>query len=176
MSFEIELTREERALLSGIELDQSKMDHGAYLRQGPLILQLLQSLRQRNAIPSVRLLYWTDPDYNTGRLRTSNLGLFERNGCKGEQVYKHPNFLSYLRYFIFGANLPNPAASEFKEIVGDPNWVTSGDITEITKGTRSIVRKYGLHGEEEEFYRLALDIGLSQTFSKAVRDAAKQVR
>ena len=72
--------------------------------------------------------------------------------------------------------MPEGAISEFEEVIGNPEWVSSGDITDITKGTRNNVRKYGLQAEDEEFYRLALDVGLSQSYAHIVRDAVKQVR
>ena len=176
MGYAVELTKEEFALLSSIEIDQSKLDHEQFSRQGPLILELLQSLFERKAIPEIRLKYWTDPEYQIGRFKTSNKGLFERNGNQGAEIYFHPNFLTYLRYFLFGAQLPAAAIREFEEVVGNPEWVSSGDITRITKGTRTIVRNCGLKDEDEEFYRLALDVGLSQWFAKPVRDAAKGTR
>lgn len=176
MSYEVELTKDESETLSGIELDQSALDHEQYKRQAPLILELLRSLAERNAIPEIRLKYWSDPEYHIGRLKTSYKGRFERNGNQGDEIYIHPNFLPYLRYFLFGPQLPASAIGEFEKVVGNPEWVSSGDVTDISKGTRAIVRKYGLHDDDEEFYRLALDIGLSQWFAKSVRDAVKQVR
>ena len=176
MRYLIELTDKEAEDLSGIELDQSALDHEQYQRQAPLVLALLESLAERNAIPKVRLMYWSDPEYQIGRVKASHKGLFERNGRKGDEIYTHPNFLKYLRYFLFGVQLPQAAIAEFEEVVGNPEWVSSSDVTDITKGTRAIVRKFGLQGDEEEFYRLALDVGLSQSFAKHVRDAAKQVK
>ena len=176
MAYEIELTKEESEILSGIELDKSLLDHEQYKRQGPLILELLRSLAERGAIPDVRLKYWTDPEYHIGTVKASHKGLFERNGRQGDEIYTHPHFLKYLRYFLFGAQLPEAAIAEFEEVVGNPKWVSSGDITDITKGTRAIVRKYGLQDNNEEFYRLALDFGLDQWFAKAVSDAVRQIK
>lgn len=176
MGYEVVLTNEEEKWLAGIELDQSKLDPQRHQQQGPLVIMLMKSLVERDAIPEVRLLYWSDPKYQVGRLNASHTGMFERNGRQGEEIYTHPHFLNYLRYFLFGAQLPEGALSEFEETVGNPNWVSSGDISVITKGTRAIVRKYGLQAEVEEFYRLALDVGLSQSYARIVLDAVKQVR
>lgn len=176
MGYQVELTEDETEILNGIELDQTALDHEQYQRQAPLILELLRSLAERNAIPEIRLKYWSDPEYHIGRLKTSYRGRFERNGNQGDEIYIHPNFLPYLRYFLFGAQLPAAAIAEFEKVVGKPEWISSGDITDINKGTRDIVRKYGLQDQDEEFYRLALDVGLDQWFAKSVRDAVKQVR
>ena len=176
MGYQVDLTEDETEILNGIELDQTALDHEQYKRQAPLILELLRSLAERNAIPEIRLKYWLDPEHQIGRLKASHKGLFERNGRQGDEIYTHPHFLKYLRFFLFGAQLPARAIAEFEEVVGNPEWVSSGDITDISKGTRAIVRKYGLQDEDEEFYWLALDVGLSQWFAKSVRDAVKQVR
>lgn len=176
MDYAIELTDEESEILSGIELDQPVLDHEQYKRQGPLVLRLLKSLVERSAIPEARLLYWSDPEYQIGRLKASHKGLFERSGRQGDEIYTHPHFLKYLRYFLYGANLPEGAIFEFEKVVGNPEWVSSGDITDITKGTRDIVRRHGLKDQDEEFFRLALDVGLDVWFAKSVRDSVKQVR
>lgn len=176
MVYAIELTDEESEILSGIELDQSALDHEQYKRQGPLVLSMLKSLVERSAIPKTRLRYWSDPEYQIGRFKASHKGLFERNGRQGDEIYTHPHFLNYFRYFLYGASLPEGAIAEFERVVGNPKWVSSGDITEIAKGTRDIVRRHGLQGQEEEFFRLALDFGLDVWVAKSVRDSVKQVR
>ncbi len=175
MGYAIELTDDENTLLSDIELEQSNLDHERYKRQVTLVLQLLKSLRKRGAIPATRWQYWSEPEYQMGRLKTSYKGLFERNGRRGDEIYTHPHFLSYLRYFLFGAQLPEQVITEFEVVVGDPGWVSSSDMTKIVKGTRRIVRKYGLHEAYEEFHRLALDVGLTQGYAKEIFNAVKQV-
>jgi len=175
MGYAIELTEEELALLADIEFDVLRLDHVRLVRQAPQVLHLLKSLVDREAIPEARLRYWSEPEYQIGRVKGSRKGLFERNGRQGQEIYTHPHFLEYLRYFLFGAQLPEQAIAELEEIVGNAEWVTSGDVTKITKGTRRIVREHGLQGEHEEFYRLALDMGLSQSFARTVLAAAKQV-
>jgi hypothetical protein len=176
MSYAIELTDEETVLLSDIELDAMQLDYEKLKRQEPHVLGLLKSLLDRGAIPQTRLRYWSDPNFQNGRVKASHKGLFERNGTVGQEIYTHPHFLDYLRYFLFGAQLPERVIAEFGVVVGNPNWVTSGDVTNITKGTRRIVREYGLQTEHEEFYRLALDMGLSLSFAQSVRDAVKRVK
>ncbi|MEM8579648.1 MAG: hypothetical protein AAF922_11505 [Pseudomonadota bacterium] len=123
MGYAIKLTNNESVILSGIELDQSALDHEQYKLQGPMVLNLLKSLSERNAIPEVRLRYWSDAEYQIGRLKASHKGLLERNGRHGDDIYTHPHFLKYLRYFLFGAQLPAGAITEFEEVVGNPEWV-----------------------------------------------------
>ena len=176
MAYAIELTEAESEVLSGIELDALQVDCMQYQRQAPLVLRLYESLKDRNAIPEVRQRYWADPEYRIGSGNQSHKGIFEKNGRRGVEIYTHPHFLQYLRYFLFGAQLPDPVIKEFEEIVGNPQWVTSGDVANITSGARRVARKYGLQTEAEEFYRLALDIGLSQSYARAVRDAVMKAK
>lgn len=175
MDYDIQLTSKETDLLTGIEFDQSKLDYERHARQKRLVLKLWKSLAGRDAIPENRWHYWSDPEYQIGQINASHNDLFERYGRQGEEIYVHPHFLEYLRYFLFGAQLPERAISEFEKVVGDPKGISSGDLPHIRKETRAIIRKFGLQNKEEEFYRLALDVGLSQWFAQSVREAAKQV-
>jgi hypothetical protein len=111
----------------------------------------------------------------TGRIRTSHKGLFERNNCAGDEIYTHPHFLKYLRYFLFGAELPPNVVAEFEAEVGEPRWVSLSDAIPLGKAAREITKRHGLtpHSAAEEFFKLCLDLGLSvnvaDTVSRAVR-------
>ena len=177
-NYAIELTDGESAHVAGIELDKSKVDYEACQKQGPLILQLLESLGKRKAIPEIRNQYWTEPRFHHGRINSSNKGLFEHNGAAGNDIYIHPHFLPFLRYFLFSANLPAPVIEAFEQQVGNPEWVTSGDVQGITKRVRALMREFRLDkgSAREEFYRLSLDMGLDQIYAQVVLRAAKQVR
>ena len=180
--FHIDLTPEERALVARIDL---RSDHGrnhdearaAYLANQEPILALLRSLEARNAIPVQRLRYWGDVAYNpTGRIRTSRKGLFERNGCTGDEIYTHQHFLAYLRYFLYGAELPESVMHEFATRVGEPRWVSSSDAIPLGKAAREIAGRHGLtdYGAPEEFFKLCLDLGLSVDVARTVLRAVKR--
>ena len=90
--YRLELTSEEAALVEVTDLRLSRRNHdeahAAYLANRRPILALLKSLSKRGAIPAERLNYWNDPDYNSDRrYKVSNKGLFERNGCTGQEIY-----------------------------------------------------------------------------------------
>ena len=174
MTYRIELTEREKVLEQQIEFDALKLEGDDLIVQSDAVLELLRSLLNRDALPEARKKYWTDPEYQNGRVKESHRGLFERSGCRGEDIYVHPHFLKYLEYFLYGAKLPKAVTSQFQEVVGDPRWVTSSDVTPITKSVRKLVREYGLQGEAEEFFRPALDSGPSLSFARAVRDGARQ--
>lgn len=177
-NYAVELTAEESVLLSQIEFDTSKLTHEIYVRQAPLILRLLESLDQRKAVPDIRLKYFTDPRFHHGRIKDSKKGLFERNKNVGDEIYTHPSFLQYLRYFLFGADLPGPVIEAFEQHVGEARWMSSGDVPAAAKRTRALIREFSLDraSTPEEFYRLSLDMGMNETYAHAVFRAAKQVR
>lgn len=127
--YRIKPTESEAATLSQIDLKDSHRNHdeghAAYKANAQPILALLKSLSDRSVVPKERLNYWDDPRYHEGKIKASRKGLFERNGCTGAEIYTHPHFLSYLRYFLFGADLPDDVISAFEEKVGNPQWVSS---------------------------------------------------
>lgn len=179
--YHIALVPDEQALLSqinfGLEAGKLADAHEVYLANQVPILGLLKSLTSRDAIPAPRVRYWTDPEYFLGRSKTSHRGIFEKNGNRGDEIYIHPHFLKFLRYFLFGADLPAGVIASFEEKVGNPEWVTSSDIVPISHHARSLMRQYQLPYEApEEFFKLALDMGLSLYTASAIQGSAKQAR
>lgn len=180
--YEIDLTPEEQVLLNAIDLRDTHADHdegrAAHLANRQPVLALLQSLDEREAIPDERLNYWLEPEYYTGRHKTSHKGMFERNGCTGEDIYIHPHFLPYFRYFLFGVDLPEEVVERFEERVDECIWVTSSDIIPIAKCARTLTRRFGLEGRtaSEEFFKLCLDMELGLSTADHVRRLVMQVR
>lgn len=180
--YHIDLTDEEEALVEAIDLRVSHVHHGeahtVYRANRRSILELLQSLCDRSAVPEERLKYWNDPDYNSSGRKTSHKRVFERNGRTGEDIYTHPHFVPYLRYFLFGADLGDPVIGRFEAKVGNPEWVTSGDILPIGKQAQDLVRQYHLDRPHaaEEFFKLCLDMGLGLSVGRLVRRSVMQLR
>jgi hypothetical protein len=180
--YHIKLTDSEAAKLAQIDLRGIHRNHDegheAYKANAQPILALLHSLSERSAIPPERLNYWNDPRYHQGRIKASRKGLFERNGCKGADIYTHPNFIRHLRYFLFGTELPDEVITAFEEKVGNPQWVSSSDIVPIGKFARDLTRQYRLDKADapEEFFKLCLDMGLSLMTAESVMRSVKQVR
>ena len=180
--YRLPLTKEETALVQQIDLSGTHQSHAAahdaYLKNQEPILALLSSLEQRNAISEHWIRYWTDPAYNPGRIKASRQGLFERNGCSGTDIYIHPNFIRHLRYLLFGSELLDHIRSAFMRETGDPQWVSSSDAITLGKYARKQVRENGMIGATaaEEFFKLALDIGLNLAPALVVMESVKQVR
>jgi hypothetical protein len=180
--YHIGLTDTEAATLAKIDLQISHRDHDkgheAYKANKEPILALLKSLGERNAIPQVRLSFWSDSRFQFGRIQASRKGIFERNGCRGDDIYTHPHFIPYLRYFLFGTELPDEVIAAFEAKVGNPQWVSSSDILPIGKVARDLTRQHRLDATHapEEFFKLCLDMGLGLSTAESVMRSVKQIR
>jgi hypothetical protein len=134
--------------------------------------------QKRNAIPEQRLSYFNDPEYNPGPGTHSRHESFLRNAGTDEEVVRHPHFLPYLHYFIYGADLPAALKQEFQQ-KADDYWVKPGDLAKCAK---QLVRKYDIERHpmnyrvKDAFYQLALDCGCDKGTARSVRDAVTQVK
>lgn len=180
--FHIDLTEEEASLLSQIDLRTKHPSHdeahAAHNANKAPVIALVRSLSERKAVPPERLNYWNDPAYNPGRIKASRKGLFERNGCVGEDIYTHPHFIPHLRYVLFGADLPDEVMTAFEAGVGNPTWVSSSDIIPIGKLARDLTRRHGLDksAAADEFFKLCLDMRLGLSTALSVMRAVQQIR
>ncbi|ATY30607.1 hypothetical protein [Sphingomonas psychrotolerans] len=180
--FRLPFTEAEEALVARIDFGQGHNTHtdrhAAFLSNKEPILALLESLSERGAVPDQRLRYWNDPEYQPGRLKGSRKQLFERHNDNAEEIYTHPHFIPYLRYILFGADLPTQVMTEFEAEVGNPEWVSYGDALELGSFARSLVRRHGLQPHEacEEFFKLSLDLGLSVDESLRIRRTVMETR
>jgi hypothetical protein len=174
----VELTEQERRLLNRIELDALSLKHENARQNGDLACELMKSLLLRNAIPEVRMEYFSIPQFNVGGHGSSRMAIFERNGTRGDDIFKHPHFLKYLSYFIYGARLPDRVIRDFCHEVQKCGQVTSGDIAPLGKFAKRQTRSEQLDPgtAAEEFYKLALDCRLSESTARSIRDDVKRVR
>jgi len=180
-SLAVELTEKERHLVSRIDFDPLARSHDRDTWQpvADAMSELMHSLLQRNAIPEVRKKFFTDPAYNIGGHGLSRLQVFEKNGTRGDAVFRHGNFLKYLRYFLYGPDLPKAVIDAFQKKVldcGEP--FTSGDALSVAEYARQLTRAHRLNSgaAAQEFYKLALDCGLDAGDARVVRDSVQKVR
>jgi hypothetical protein len=172
----IELTEAEEVILTEIKMDPHLLgDYVDAKRNGVLVQKLIKSLISRQAFPEARIRYFVDPNYNVGGRGTSHRAIFERNGTRGENIYGHPRFLPFLRYFLAGAQLPVAVIDSFCREVLNCGAVTSGDIIPLGKWARQQARLHHLESTQarEEFYKLALDCGLSPDHARSIRNAVR---
>ncbi|WP_062788435.1 hypothetical protein [Novosphingobium capsulatum] len=179
--YRIALTDYERCLADAINLEDDwdcPEAHEIYLANARLIPELLAALAKRGAMPSHWLKYWTDPACNPGRIRASRQGLFERNGCMGEDIYTHPNFVRHLRYLLLGCELTRHLRETFLKKAGNPRWISSRDAIDLGKFARKLARENGLAAYEatEEFLKLALESGFTASAALTLREAVSQLR
>lgn len=169
----IDLKDDEAALLTRINFDAH--DRDAIRQSCAASAELTPLLLARGAIPAERLAYFTDPDSFDGK--RSRLEVFERNGTKGDEVLEHPNFLKHLRYFVHGSRLPLRVQNAMRDIVGDPEHFTSGDLEPVRVLARHLVRDQGLGATSADaFFQLMLDLGLSADQAHSVRKTVATVR
>lgn len=178
----IELTVEEKAPLGRIDFAPlrlpEKHDPEHWNAVGEAALALMKSLIARNAIPDVRSKYFTDPDFNVGGRGRSRAQIFEKNGTHGEEIFRHPHFLKYLHYFLYGPDLPPAVIEAFRQKIADMGPVTSSDIVPLSAFARKLTRDHRLRGDDpaEEFFKLALDCGLERFEARSIRDSVKAAR
>lgn len=183
--YHIQLTEEESLVLNDITLHPpcDADSNEWYKTNERLIPRLMESLLNRKAIPEVRLSYFCDSKYQTDRrLKLSRRDIFEKNGTIGQDIYVHPHFLKYLRYFLFGACLPEIVITKFEahyESVTKGN-LTSGDYDPIAKYAKKLSREYSLSqtgiDPREEFFKLCLDMGLSLFSANIIKDFIRNVK
>ena len=175
---DFDLTAPEKELLTSIKFDPRLLfNYEDDQRNGNAACELMRSLLARHAIPKPRVKYFIDPSYNIGGRGKSRKEVFERNGCKGADIFRHPTFLEFLRYFLYGAELPEPVIQEFRDIARFMGEVTPKSITFLSKPARNLTVAYSLdpHEAGDEFYKLGLDCGLKPAYADDVRRAVRKI-
>jgi len=177
---QIELAPAEQKLAEQIIFDvlQKPLEYEETLENSERAAALMRMLTERKAIPEQRLRYFTDADYNPGRGKESRFTYFRNNAGSTDEVLRHPHFLPYLHYFIYGTDLPTELKQEFLKKAED-FWVKSG---ELAKFAQQLVRKYKLERHpmnyrlKEVFYQLSLDCGCTEGTARSVREAVMKVK
>ena len=170
----IELTDSEAELYSRI-LESPK--HDGWHEVADAMEALVASLRDRNAVPEIRLRLFYDPDYaETGN--KSRQQVFESNGTAGNEIYRHPHFIPYLCHFIRGPDLPKDAIDGLCTILNEDRGTSGMVMDQYRKHSRASIRKHGLNPSEAatEFFRLGVEIGMEIHDARTLRDAARSTR
>jgi hypothetical protein len=145
------------------------------IENGKRAERLMLSLLNRNAIPKSRWRYFYVPKYNISHPQTSRYTLLIKKAGAAEKVYRHSDFREILRYFVFGADLPNVVKEAFHTTFAE----TSGNRAALAELARRLVRQQQVDCRSqpsEAFYQLALDFGLEQWDARALRDSVKSVK
>ncbi|MDP3072299.1 MAG: hypothetical protein Q8N18_18555 [Opitutaceae bacterium] len=170
------LTVTEKKILAQVDFDLTQTGSEA-LPSLTAACQLTKSLLDRKAIPEPRIRYFFDPEFNLGK-NYSRKDQFERRGNQGDAIYTHPHFLKYLRYFLFGPDLPPTAIGAFAQRVTESGgFVSDSDYPDLNQIVRQAIKTYGLDpaAAAEEFFKLALECGLDPSTARRFRDTAKKI-
>lgn len=173
---DIDLTEKELGLLRQIAFDWASHDQ---LRASIMpMVTLAESLLKRQAVPEIRLLYFTDPERNPGGRGKSRQEIFEGNGTAGPEIIAHPHFLPYLQYFIYGPRLPPATIRAFKEAAALSGYLSGHDIQELTPGAKAAVRELRMEPQAaaDEFHKLALECGAMPASAATLRQSIRAVR
>ena len=138
---------------------------------------LMRSLINRNAIPDIRLRYFKDPNLNS-HIKKSHQQIFEQNGTTGIAIFRHQGFIPFLKYFVFGPDLPDPVIEGFIQIVEREQYISGSDMPGLEKFARDETRRFDLvpHKASEEFYKLSLECGINKDLSQMIRNAIHTIR
>jgi hypothetical protein len=138
--------------------------------------RLTQSLLDRNAIPKVRIKYFTQPEYNLPTSRKSRQQVFEHNGKSGSRIFEDPAFLKYLRYFIYGADLPWELKVDLQAAKSNAYYEN-----EFVDEAYSIVKRHrpaiAIEDEvlAEEIFKYTLDIGTELSACKGLWEKVRKI-
>ncbi len=173
---QIELTDEEKAWIAEIVFVPDNPHEQWHTERNQELASLLtHSIFRRDAVPKHRKLWFIDPVLNPGGRGKSRKDAFQ-GSSDPERMIRHPHFLRYLHYFIFGPKLPQPLMAEFDRAVRDCGMVTSGDVDPLCRKARELARRHGLDKRSaDEFYKLALET-MGPHYAGSIRDAVMQVR
>jgi hypothetical protein len=176
--FAIALSSDEQSLLSQINIDPRTLKAASDSRKnGEAVCLLMRALLHRNAIPSHRRNWFTQADCNPAGRCKSRQQVFEGNGTAGDDIFRHPHFLPYLKYFLFGPDLAHETIDRFRQAVADCGNTTSGDIGPLCGLARNLARQQRAGRDlAEEFFKLALECGQDPFDAREVSDSVKRIR
>ncbi|WP_057091931.1 hypothetical protein KV708_08565 [Comamonas thiooxydans] len=173
---DIELTEGELLLLKEIKFNARSHDELRALI-GPMA-SLATSLLDREAIPEVRLLYFTEAERHPSGRGKSRQDVFEANGTVGDEILSHPHFLKYLEYFIFGPALPQQTIESFKDAAQFGEHLSRSDMSDLLPTAKQMVKSQRLDPNiaAEEFHKLALECGALPSTASSLRDSIRKIR
>lgn len=173
LPFKIELSESEQRLYDRIDFSAYPGSESA-LAAGKSSHELMDSLIKRDAVPAIRWSYFAEP-FPDGRGK-SILKYFQSNP-RGTHVFEDTNFVHhYLRYFIYGPNLPRRTMEQFCQIVRDDIDLRERLCRFVREEVHNadFLRRTDL---QVEFYRLALEcIPDDHALALSIREAAIQAR
>lgn len=173
---DIELTAREEELLAALSFDRPSCD--TWPQTQVAMTELAQRLLERKAIPEVRLRYLTDPECNPGGRGKSRKDIFEKNGIHSDEILRHPHFLKYLEYFLYGPELPGEIVTKFKDTAASYGHLSGSDVLALAPAARAVVRRerLNLYEASEEFFKLAVECRAMPWSADSLRKDIRAIR
>ena len=168
----IALTDYETQLYKGL-LSVNKTDGGFSVADA--MENLFMSLKNRNAIPEIRMLIFRDPKYAELRSKSPEM-IFKSNGLSSKDIIRHGHFIEYLRYFIEGPCLPDIVIKDFCEILNNDGGTSGILLEKLCRFVRSYIRENDIDRKKaaSNFFRLAQELYISNAHS--IRKSAINTR
>jgi len=177
---QIVLAPEEQMLVGRISFDEAmNIPREAVRDSSEAAAELTKSLLARKVVPEIRVRYFTDPELNIGGHGKSRKQIFEGNGTRGDAIFRHRHLLKYLKYFIYGPQLPSETIQRFRQVLIDDRGTSGMVLSQLQKVARDEARRLGLQKRvqlAEEFFKLALESEVDTNVARYVRDAVRQAR
>jgi hypothetical protein len=176
---EVKLNKKEQKLFAEIEWDIEATIRGDGSPRANLdkIGRLAESLLKRKAIPRIRVDMLVKPELNPGGRGKSVKDIFARNGNSAREMFRHGHFVPWLRYFIYGPDLPKTSIEGFRKVIDDDSGLTIHFMERLQKYVRNEIRQRRLDRRDaaEQFYRLAHEWKRAE-WAECVRKAAINTR
>lgn len=138
---------------------------------------LTASLLDRDAVPEIRQRLFADSTFAETYNRSPREA-FEINGIRGNDIFRHVDFLPYLRHFIHGPDLPRPIIDGLITILNEDRGTAGMVLKQYEQFARKSVKAYRLSRSiaATEFYRLGVEVGMSVASAHTLRKAALSAR
>lgn len=161
----------EQKLLDQITFGFGHSDNEVIRESAKAASFLATLLLEREAIPEIRIRFFTEPEFNTD-VNKSRLQVFESDGVTGYVIFGDPRFLEYLHYFIYGPKLPDQVINEFSNVAYPYEYISGGEIKDLRELAISLVDEYKLNPKEVacEFFKLAIECGMDVYYAQSIRD------
>jgi hypothetical protein len=167
----------EQKLLDQITFELGHGDKEVLKKSCEAASTLATLLLQREAIPEIRVRFFTQPEFNTG-VEKSRFQAFESDGVTGYAIFSDPRFLEYLHYFIYGPKLPAQVITEFCNIAYPYEYISGGDIKDLRELAISLIYEYKLVPGDVacEFFKLALECKMDVYYAQSIRDTVCAIK
>ncbi len=176
---EVTLLEKEKDLLAQISFDipYGELIQERIISSSSAAEALTRSLFERKAIPEIRIRYFSDPKIQI-RVKKSPFQLYKDRDFNTGEIFRHPGFFRFLRYFIFGPDLPASVIHSFWQRVNAEEYISGSDLPELKMIARNAVRQNYLVPRYacEEFYKLSLECKLTIDQARYIRDAVRTIK